>query len=167
MKNEKKRPISFGITLTSNKRTRSKNFDRCREIPTGYRENDAQEKMEQLSVYEFDCTSKEMPPRDKLPFTPDMFNCRSTRLPTFPPPRKLRKEEERIHKELERFRAQTAASHHTLGNSSLMVPSATWEFFKVVLIGVFAAFKYAFIAVAVIVTIGCMICAGRQTSGLR
>ncbi len=167
MKNRKNNPISFGITLTSSKRTKSKNSNRCRQISMDCRENNPPGKIEQLSVYEFDCPRKKMPQRDKLPFTPDMFNCSSMRLQAFPPPRVLTKEEERIHKELERFRSRTAASHRTSGNSSSAVSPATWEFFKVVFFGAFVALKYAFMAVAVIITIGCMICAGRQTSGLR
>ena len=167
MKNRKDSPISFGITLTSSRRVRSTNCNRRREISTACRENNALGKIEYLSVYDFDCPRKKMPPPDKLPFTPDMFNCVSMRLPTFPPPRPMTRAEERIHKVLEQYRSQQAASHHTSGNSSLMVPSAAWEFFMVVFFGVFVALKYAFIAVAVIITIGCMICAGRQTSGLR
>ena len=167
MKNRKDSPISFGITLTSSKRTRSKNFNRRREIPPVCLENNALGKIDYLSVYDFDCPRMKMPPPDKLPFTPDMFNCVSMRLPTFPPSRKMTSEEERIHNVLKQYRSSTTASHHTSGNSSLTVLSAAWEFFKVVFFGVFVALKYAFIAVAVIITIGCMICAGRQSSGLR
>lgn len=166
MKNRKNSPISFGITLTPGKRTRSKDFNRRREISTACRENDSPGKMEQLSVYEFDCPRKKMPP-DKPPFTPDMFNCGSMRLPVFPPPRKMTSEEERIHKELEQFRSRTAASHHTPGKSSLMVLSGAWEFFKVVLFGVFVALKYMVIAIFLIITIGCFMCAGRQTGGVK
>ena len=167
MKNRKDSPISFGITLTSSRRVRSTNCNRRREISTACRENNALGKIDYLSVYDFDCPRKKMPPLDKLTFTPDMFNCSSMRLPTFPPPRKMTSEEERIHNVLKQYRSSTTASHHTLENSSLTVPSAAWEFFKVVFFGVFVALKYAFIAVAIIITIGCMICAGRQTSGLR
>lgn len=162
MKNRKNSPISFGITLTSSKRTRNKNFNRCREISTACQVNDAPGQIEQLSLYEFDCPRRKMPP-DKPPFTPDMFNCDSMRLPIFHPPRKLTKEEERIQKGLERFRSQTAESHHPSGNSSLMVSSATWEFFEVVFVGTFVALKYMVIAISLITMIGSVICAGRPT----
>ncbi len=167
MKNRKNDPISFGITLTSSKRTRSKDFNQCREIPTDCRENNVSGKIEQLSVYEFGCPHKKIPQRDKLPFTPDMFNCGSMRLPAFPPPRKMTRKEECSRKILEQFRSSTAASHHTSGNSSSAVSPATWEFFKGVLVGVFADLKYMVIAISLIITIGCFMCAGRQTSGLR
>ena len=165
MKNRKDSPISFGITLTSSKRSKSKNFDRYMEFSTVCRENDTPGKTEQVSIYEFDFPRKEMPPV-KLPFTPDMFNCGSMRLPTFPP-RKMTKKEKRIHKVLEQLRSRTAASHHTSGKSSAMTASAAWEFFKVVCAGVFVALKYTAVAISIIITIGCFMCAGRQTREVK
>ena len=162
MKNRKDSPILFGITLTSVKR---KNIDHSKAIETDCRGNAALVEPETMP-HEIDCPRRELPLPGKPPFTPDMFNCESLRLPSLPPPRKMSKEEERIHKELESLRSRTAPNP-TSGKSSSMAVPVAWEFFKVVFVGVFVAFKYIFIAVAFIVTIGCFICAGRQTSGLK
>lgn len=167
MKNGKNRTISFGITLTSDKRTRSQNSDRGRRMATDRRQNVIPAKPEQMSLHEFDFPLMKMPPREKLPpFTPDMFISEPVPLPTFPPPRKLSGKEERVHRELERFHAR-AEWHPAPGKSSSTAAAVSWELFKIICIGVFVALKYAFVAVAVVITVGCMICAGRQTSGLR
>ena len=174
MKNRKNSPVSFGITLTSNKQTRSKNSDRGRAISTGCRENILPATTEQVSIHEFDCPRTKMPAPDKPPFTPDMFTCESVPLPAFPQPWKMSPKEERVQKELKHFRSRKASPRlrartawYPASKKSPMALSVPWGFFKVICIGVFVALKYAFIAVALIITIGCMICAGRQTGGLK
>lgn len=162
MKNRKDRPISFGVTLTSSRR---KNIDHSKAIETDCRDNASPVEPEVLP-HEIDCPRRKLPLPGKPPFTPDMLNCESVRLPSLPQPRKMSKEEERIHKELERLRSRTAPQPSSGKPSSMAVPVA-WDFLKVVFVGVFVAFKYIFIAVAFIITIGCFICAGRQTSGLK
>ena len=165
MKNRNNNPISFGITLASSSRTKAANTNPEKRRSAVHRNNTMPVKSRQMSRHEFDRPRKKMPSPAK-PFTPDMFNCEPRPLPNFPPPEKMSKEMERIHKELDRSRSRTA-SHPASGKSSSMAWAVAGEFFKVVFAGVFVFFKYAFIAVAVIITIGCMICAGRQPGGLR
>ena len=165
MKNRKNSPISFGITLTTDKWKKSKNSKRSRAVPTDCRGNTLPEKIQQMSLNEFDCPRTKMPPAGK-PFTPDLFTCEPRPLPHFPPPRKLIREEERVQKEQERFRYRTEW-HPSSKRSFSVAVSVAWEIFKVVCVGVFVVFKYAFIAVSVIITIGCFMCAGRPTSGLK
>jgi len=170
MNGRKNNPISFGITLVAPHRTKDTNTHPRKRSSAVRRQNARQGKIEQMSLEEFDCPRTKMPMPAKL-FTPDMFNCEPRPLPAFPPPEKMSKEMERIHKELERSRSRTAshsfssrtAWHPSSEKSSSMGLSIPWEFFKVVFSGVFLAFKYIFIAVAFIITISCMICAGRPT----
>ena len=165
MKIRKNNPISFGITLLSAKRTGDTNTDPGKRRLTIRRPNATPEKTEQAAINDIALTRTKLPPQGK-PFTPDMFNSEPRPLPAFPPPVKMSREEERVKKELERFRCQTEW-HPSSKKSSSMALSVPWEFFKVVFAGVFVFFKYAFIAVSVIITVGCMICAGRQSTGLR
>ena len=165
MKNRKNAPISFGIMPASIDRTGNANTDPEKRSSAVRRKNSMPGKTEQVSTLEFDFPRMKLPAPD-TPFTPDMFTCTSMQKRTFPPPRKISKEEERIHRKLKRLRSRSA-SHYTSKKSSSLGVSVPWEFFKVVCAGVFLFFKYTFIAVALIITIGCMICAGRQTTGLR
>ena len=164
MKNRKNSPVSFGITLGSTHRTG--NADTAFELRGSAvcRENALPGKTEPEAIHEFDFSRRTLPTQGK-PFTPDMFTCTSTPKRTFPP-RKMTPEEKRFHRAQDHYRSRTP-SHYTSEKSTPMVMSAAWELFKVVCIGVFIAFKYIFIAVALIITIGCMICAGRQTGGLK
>lgn len=168
MKNRKNSPISFGITLTTDKWKKSKNAKRGRAVPTDCRGNTLPEKIQQMSLNEFDCPRTKMPPAGKPPFTPKMFITEPVPLPHFPPPKKLKlfSEEESFHNEIDCFRSRTEWSPSPKESSSMAL-SFPWEFFKVIFAGVFVALKYTFIAVAVIITVGCMICAGRPTSGLK
>ncbi len=165
MSNSKTSPISFGITLTSAKQTRTRNSNRDSGIAMNWRENTMPGKSKQMSAHEFDSSRREMPPQAK-PFTPDMFNCEPGTLTAFSPPVKISPKVERIRKELERSRSRTAP-HSPLGKSFSIALSVLWEIFTIICVGVFVALKYAFIAVAAIITIGCMLCAGRQTGGLK
>ena len=165
MKNRKNNPISFGITLAPANRTEAANTDLEKRVLIVRRGNALPRKTKQVSMYEFDCPRTKMPTPAK-PFTPDMFNCEARPLPHFPPPRKISPEEERIHKELERSRSRTA-QHSAWGKSFSMAVSVLWEIFTIICVGFFIALKYIFIAAAAIITIGCMLCAGRQTTGLR
>ena len=166
MKNRKNSPISFGITLTSGKRTEAASTDPQKRVLTVRRGNVLPVKTEQAATHEFDFPCMKLPPPKDKPFTPDMFNCKPGPLPAFPPQGKMSPEEERVQKELKRFRSRTA-SIPASGKTSSMAVSVPWDFFKIIFVGVFVALKYAFIAVAVVITVGCMLCAGRQTSGLR
>lgn len=163
MKIRKNNPISFGITLVSANRTGEAKTGLEKKSSTIRRINAMQGTIEQVSIHDIACPRMKLPPQCK-PFTPDLFDCEPRPLPTFPPPRKISPKEECVRKELERSRP---ASHPASGKSSSTNVAIPSNFFKVVFAGVFLAFKYIFIAVAVIITIGCMICAGRQTSGLR
>ena len=166
MKNEKKRPISFGITLTSANRTGNANRIPQKRDSAVRRQNTVPAKIGQMSLDEFDFPHKKMPPPDKPPFSPDMFITEPVPLPHFPPPRKISPEKVSIQEDLDRFRYRREW-HPASEKSTPMVLYAAGEFFKVIFIGVFVFLKYAFIAVAAIITIGCMLCAGRQTTGLR
>ena len=171
MKNRKNDPILFGITLVSVSRTKAANTVPAKRDPMVRRKN-LPEKTEQ-AVPDFDFTRRKLPPGK--PFTPDIFTCESRPLPAFPSPGKMSKEMERIHKELERSHPRTASHRHHYRTASQppakkvspIAVSIPWSFFKIVYAGVFVFLKYAFIAVALIITIGCMICAGRQTGGLK
>ena len=164
MKNRKNSPIPFGITLASANRTGEANMNLEKWSSAVHRGNAMPKAAELVSTQGFEVPREELP--TGKPFTPDMFTCGSMTRRTFPPPRRISKKDERIHRELERLRSRTA-SHCTSKKSSSMAASVAWEFFKVVCAGVFLFFKYAFIAVALIITIGCMICAGRPTGGLK
>ena len=163
MKIRKNNPISFGITLAPANHTEATKTGLEKKSSTIRRKNAMQGTIEQVSIHDIACPRMKLPPQYK-PFTPDLFDCEPRPLPTFPPPRKIFPKEECVRKELERSRT---ASHPSPGKSSSMTVAIPWNFFKVVFAGVFVAFKYIFIAVAVIITVGCMICAGRQTGGLR
>ena len=163
MHGRKNSAIAFGITLVTPHRTGDANTHPGKRGAAVCRQNTIQEKNAQVSIHEFDCPRTKMPMPAK-PFTPDMFNCEPRPLPNFPPPVMMSPKVERVRKELERSRT---ASYPSSKKSSLTARAVAWEFFKVVFAGVFLAFKYIFIAVALIITISCMICAGRQTGGLR
>ena len=165
MNGKKNSAIAFGITLVSANRTGNSNTNPEKRRSAFHRKNTIPGKTAQVSIHEFDSLRSKMPLTNK-PFTPDMFSCEPKPLPVFPRP-KMSKEMERIHKELERSRSSRTASYPSSKKSSSTAGAFAWEFFKVVFSGVFLAFKYAFIAVAVIITIGCMICAGRPTGGLK
>ena len=126
------------------------------------RQNTMPGKSAQVSIHEFDCPRTKMP--QEKPFTPDLFTSDPRPLSSFPPPRKLSTQEERVLKELKRSRT---TSYPDSKKTTPMAMSVAGEFFKVVFVGVFLAFKYIFIAVSVIITVGCMLCAGKQTTGLR
>ena len=173
MKNRKNNPISFGITLVSANQTEAANTDLKRRNAAVHSENAIPGRIKQMSIHEFDCPRKKIPPQNK-PFTPDLFITEPVTLPAFPPPWKMSPKEERVQKEMERFRSRTSSPRlrartawYPASKKSPMALSVPWGFFKVICIGVFVALKYAFIAVALIITIGCMICAGRQTGGLK
>ena len=157
MKNRNNNLISFGITLASSSRTEAANTDLEKRVLKVRRRNALPGKAKQVSTHDFNLP----PPK---PFTPDMFNSEPRPLPAFPPPVKMSPKVERVRKELEHSRT---ASYPSSKKSSSTAGTVAWEFFKVVFAGVFVFFKYAFIAVSVIITVGCMICAGRQTGGLR
>ena len=163
MNGKKNSAIAFGITLVSADRTGNSNPNPEKRRSAVRRKSARQGKIEQMSLAEFDSSRTKMPTPAK-PFTPDMFNCEPRPLPNFPPPVKISPKVERVRKELEHSRT---ASYPSSKKSSSTAGTVAWEFFKVVFAGVFVFFKYAFIAIAVIITIGCMICAGRQTGGLR
>ncbi len=165
MDNKKDRAIEFSITLVPAGRTPDAKMDLEKKRLTIRRQNAMLGKTRQAATHDVTCQHTKMPPQGK-PFTPDLFSCEPRTLPTCPPPRRMSREEDRVQKGLERFRSQTV-SHPTSSKSSSMALSVPWEFFKVIFAGVFVALKYIFTAVAVIITIGCMICAGRQTGGLR
>ena len=158
MKNRNNNLISFGITLASSSRTEAANTDLEKRVLKVRRRNALPGKAKQVSTHDFNLP----PPK---PFTPDMFNSEPRPLPAFPPPVKMSPKVERVRKELELSRSRKA-SQSASGESS-MAWAVAGEFFKVVFAGVFLAFKYIFIAAALIITISCMICAGRQTGGLR
>ena len=164
MKNRKNSPISFGITLASANRTGEANTDLEKKSSSVCCGNAIPPPKKEQAAEVFDFPRMELPPGK--PFTPDMFTCGSMTRRTFPPPKKMSREEERVHRELERLRSRTV-SYPSSKKSSSMAAAAAWGFFKVVFAGVFLAFKYIFIAVSVIITIGCMLCAGRQTGGLK
>ena len=165
MKNRKNSPISFGITLAPANRTEAANTDLEKRVLIVRRGNALPGKTKQVSPQDFNLPCQKKMPLTNKPFTPDMFNCDPRPMPAFPP-RKMSKEEERIHKEQERSRSQTAP-HSVLGKSFSTALSVLWEIFTIICVGVFIALKYIFIAAAAIITIGCMLCAGRQTTGLR
>ena len=166
MKNRKNSPVPFGITPASANRTEDGNSDLGKWGSAVHRENAMQGKTPQVSTHGIDFPRMKLPPPGKRPFTPDMFTCSSMPKRTFPPPRKMSKEEERIHKELKRLRSLTA-SHPASEKSSSMAASAAWEFFKLLCAGVFVVLKYTFIAICLIITIGCFMCAGRQTREVK
>ena len=165
MKNRNNNPISFGITLASSSRTEAANTDLEKRVLKVRRRNALPGKAKQVSTHDFNLPRRKMPLTNK-PFTPDMFITEPMPLPHFPPPRKISPEEERIHKELERSRSRTAP-HSAWGKSFSIALSVLWEIFTIICVGFFIALKYMFIAVAAIITIGCMLCAGRQPTGLR
>ena len=165
MKNRKNAPISFGITPAAANRTGNANTDPEKRSSAVRRKNSMPGKTEQVSAPEFDFPRMKLPPPD-TPFTPDMFTCVSMPKRTFPPPRKISKEEERIHRKLKRLRSRSASNYSSQKSPSWAV-SVPWGFFKVIFAGVFVAFKYIFIAVAVIITIGCFMCAGKHIGGLK
>jgi hypothetical protein len=166
MKNRNNNPISFGITLASANRTGNANRIHLKRDPVVRRPNTVPAKIGQMSLDEFDFPHKKMPPPDKPPFSPDMFITEPVPLPHFPPPRKISPDEESFRNAREHLRSRSEW-HPSPEQSSSMAVYVPWDFFKVVFVGVFVFLKYAFIAVAAIITIGCMLCAGRQTSGLR
>ena len=163
MNGKKNSAIAFGITFVSADRTGNSNTTPEKRRSPVRRQNTMSGKTAQAAIHEFDCPRTKMPMLAK-PFTPDMFNREPRSLPAFPPPVKISPKVERVRKELERSRA---ASYPSSKKSSSTAGAVAWEFFKVVLAGVFLAFKYIFIAVALIITISCMICAGRLTGGLK
>ena len=165
MKSRKDSAIAFGITLAAANRTGDANTHLQKKGSTVRHEDSMLKKTAEAAADEFDFPRRNMPAPDKQPFTPDLFTCEPVPLPAFPP-RRMSREEARVHKALGSFQSRTA-SHPASGKSSPTAGAVAWEFFKVVFAGVFLAFKYLFIAVAVIITIGCMMCAGRQTGGLR
>ena len=162
MNGKKNSAFAFGITLVSADRTGNSNLNPEKRRSAVRRKNTMPGTV-QVLIHEFDCPRTKMPTPAK-PFTPDMFNCEPRPLPAFPPPEKMSPKVERVQKELDRSRT---ASYPSSKKTSSTAGAVAWEFFKVVFAGVFVFFKYAFIAVAVIITVGCMICAGRQTTGLR
>ena len=174
MKNRKNSPVSFGITLVPDNRNANAETDPEKRRSAVRRKNALPRTTEQVPIHEFDCPRRKMPQPDR-PFTPDMFTCESRPLPAFPPQEKMSPKEERIRKELERSRSRTASQdfrsgtawHPSPGKSAPSAVSVPWELFKIICAGVFVALKYAFIAVALIITIGCMICAGKHTGGLK
>ena len=166
MKNRKNSTISFGITLASVSRTKAANTHPRKRGSAVRCQNTLPGKIGQMSLNEFDLPRRKLPPPDEPPFTPEMFITEPVPLPYFPRPRKISPEKESIRKERDRFRYRTEW-HPAPEKSTPMALYAACELFKVVFTGVFIFFKYAFIAVAVVITIGCMICAGRQTTGLR
>ena len=165
MKNRKNSPISFGITLTSANRTETANTDLEKSVMIVRRGNALPGKIKPESTHDFNLPRQKMPLTNK-PFTPDMFDSEPRPLPALPPPEKMSPKEERIHKELERSRSRTAP-HSASGKSFSIALSVLWEIFTIICVGFFIALKYIFIVAAAIITIGCMLCAGRQTTGLR
>ena len=164
MKNRKNSPILFGITLGPTSRTGDADTDLEMRGSADGRKNTLPGKTEPEAIHEFDFSRRTLPTQGK-PFTPDMFTCTSTPKRTFPP-RKMTPEEKRFHRAQEHYRSRTA-THYTSGTSTPMVMSAAWELFKVVCAGVFVALKYTFIAIALIITVGCMMCAGRTTKEVK
>ena len=166
MKNRKNRPISFGITLASANRTEAVNTHPRKRGSAVRRENTVPMKIGQMSLAEFDFPRRKLPPQDEPPFTPEMFITEPVPLPSFPPPRKISPEEESFRNAREHFRSRPEW-HPAPEQSASLAMYVPWEFFKVIFTGVFVFLKYAFMAVAVVITIGCMICAGSRTTGLR
>ena len=163
MKDPKNSKLAFGINLVSTNRTGDTKTDLERNL-IARRQNDIPRKTVQVSIPEIDCSRSKIPQPNK-PFTPDMFTCESMPLPNFPPPRKMSPKEERIQKELKRSR--TASDSFTKKSPALAVAAAVaWEIFKLLCLGVFIALKYTVIAIFLFITIGCAICAGRQTREL-
>ncbi len=172
MKNRKNDPISFGITLTSTNRTGAAKQYLEKRGSTVRSQNILPGKTEQLAIWEFDFPRRELPQIGKLtPFTPDMFICEPVPLPAFPTPRKLFEDEERIGKALKNLRYRTAsyrtASYSSPGKSSPLAVSIPWAFIQIIFAGVFVTLKYMVIAISIIITVGCMLCAGRRIGGLR
>ena len=174
MKNRKNNPISFGITLVSANQTEAANTDLKRRNAAVHSENAIPGRIKQMSIHEFDCPRKKIPPQNK-PFTPDLFITEPVTLPAFPPPWKMSPKEERVQKEMERFRSRTSsprlrartAWYPASKKTSSPVASDAWEFFKIACFGIFVVLKYTFIAISLIITIGCMICAGRRTREVK
>ena len=166
MKNRKNSPISFGITLVPASRTKDANTHPRKRGSAVRRANTVPVTIGQMSLAEFDSPRRKLPPPDEPPFTPDMFITEPVPLPHFPRPRKISPDEESFRNAREHLRSRSEW-HLSPEQSSSMAVYVPWDFFKVVFVGVFVFLKYAFIAVAAIITIGCMLCAGRQTTGLR
>ena len=166
MKDQKNSMLAFGINLVSTNRTDAPNTHPRKRGSAVRRENTVPMKIGQMSLAEFDFPRRKLPPQDEPPFTPDMFITEPVPLPNFPRPRKISPDEESFRNAREHLRSRPEW-HLSPEQSSSMAVYVPWDFFKVVFVGVFVFLKYAFIAVAAIITIGCMLCAGRQTTGLR
>ena len=166
MKNRKNNPISFGITLAPANRTEAANTDLEKRVLIVRRGKALPGKTKQVSSQDFNLPCQKKMPLTNKPFTPDMFNCTPRPLPAFPSPEKMSPKVERVRKELERSRSRTAP-HSAWGKSFSITLSVLWEIFTIICVGFFIALKYMSIAAAAIITIGCMLCAGRQTTGLR
>ena len=164
MNGRKDSAISFGIMSTPVNQIGNANRIHAKKRSAVRRKNTVPGKIGQMSQDEFDGPHTKLPPPGKPPFTPKMFITEPVPLPHFPPPRKLKlfSEEETIHNEPDCFHSRTEWPPSSKQSYS-MTGSIPWDFFKVIFAGVFIFLKYAFMAVAVIITIGCMICAGRQT----
>ena len=158
--------LAFGINLVSTNRTDAPNTHPRKMGAAVRRENTVPMKIGQMSLAEFDFPRRKLPPQDEPPFTPDMFITEPVPLPNFPPPRKISPEEESFLYARKHFRSRPEW-HPASEQSASLTLYVPWEFFKVVFTGVFVFFKYAFIAISVIITIACMMCAGRETGGLR
>ena len=165
MKVRKNSAIAFGINLVSGNRIKDAKTDLEKNGSAVHRKSAMPWRTERETTHKFDFPCTKMPLQGK-PFTPDMFNCEPVTLPSFPPPGQKSREEKCVQEELERFRSRTA-SHPSPEKSSSMALSVAWELLKIICVGVFFALKYIFIAAAFIITIGCMICAGRQTREVK